>query len=275
MRSIAFALVAVACGLAVGEERMPTPAQSLVQSDRVLVIAHRGASGAAPENTLPAFQRAIEIGVDLIELDYYHTADGVPVAFHDKNLRRTTNARQVLGDDSLSISQITWEQAQQLDAGSWFSPQFKGVRLPALEQSLDLIQTGSVTLVERKAGDAETLVRLLTEKNLLDRVVVQAFDWAYLADCRRLAPSLALGALGDKAITPERIEQLKRLNVQAIGWSHKDLNAEVIAELHRHGWKVWAYTVNDEQRGKELIAAGIDGLITDYPDRIKRLLAAE
>ncbi len=270
-------LVAVAFlgRVAVGKENLTTPARSLVQSDRVLVIAHRGASGAAPENTLPAFRRALEIGVDLVELDYYHTSDHIPIVFHDKDLRRTTNARSVLGDDTHSIAQIPWEQARRLDAGAWFSPQFSGVSLPTLDESLDLIQTGSVTLVERKAGDAETIVQLLKKKDLLERVVVQSFDWEYLANCRRLAPALALGALGDKEVTTDKIARLEKLDVQAVGWSHTSLSPQNIAELHQRGWKVWAYTVNDEQRAKELIAAGLDGLITDFPERIKRTVPAQ
>lgn len=249
-----------------------TPARNLVLSDRVLVIAHRGASGTAPENTLPAFRRALEIGVDLVELDYYHSADGVPVVFHDKDLKRTTDARQVLGDDRGSIASLTLEQARRLDAGRWFAPQYAGTKVLTLDESLDIIQAQSVTLVERKQGDAATCVRLLKDKGLLDQVVVQAFDWDYLADCRRLAPSLTLGALGDKTLTPEALDRLERLGVQVVGWSHKSLSSSDIAALHERGLKVWCYTVNDEQRAAELMAAGIDGIITDFPERIKPLL---
>jgi glycerophosphoryl diester phosphodiesterase len=251
---------------------MDTPAQELVRSDRVLVIAHRGASALAPENTLPAFKKANEIGVDLVELDYYHTSDGVPVSFHDKDLKRTTNARTVLGNDALPIRQITFEQSQRLDAGAWYKPEFAGVRIPTLDESLDVIQTGSTTLIERKEGDAATCVSLLKRKGLLDRVVVQAFDWDYLADCRRLAPRLALGALGDKEITPQKLADLDQLNVPIVGWNQKYLNREAIAALRGDGRKVWTYTVDDPARARELIEAGIDGLITNVPDKIKAVV---
>jgi glycerophosphoryl diester phosphodiesterase len=250
-----------------------TPAQKLVGADRVLVIAHRGASGVAPENTLPAFRQALEFGADLVELDYYHTADGVPVVFHDKDLKRTTNAREVLGNEKLSIPRITLNQARQLDVGAWFSPQFRGTSISTLEEALDVIQPRSTTLVEHKQGDAKTCVDLLERKGLLENVVVQSFDWEFLADCRRLAPNLVLGALGDKELTPARMAELEKLNVQAVGWSHKDLTPQNIADLHDRGWKVWAYTVNEAPRAQELIAAGIDALITDFPQRIKPLLS--
>jgi glycerophosphoryl diester phosphodiesterase len=207
-----------------------------------------------------------------VELDYYHTTDGVPVLFHDKDLKRTTNARTVLGDDRGSIGDLTLSQARRLDVGAWFSPEFHDVRILMLEEALALIQPKSMTLIERKEGDAKTCIDLLRRKNLLDRVVVQAFDWDYLADCRRLAPQLALGALGDKELTSEKLEQLERLGVQAVGWNHKYLKAEDIDTLHQRGLKVWAYTVNDEPRARELIDAGINGLITDFPTRIHPLL---
>jgi glycerophosphoryl diester phosphodiesterase len=249
-----------------------TPAQELVSSDRVLVIAHRGASAVAPENTLPAFEKANQIGVDLVELDYYHTSDGVPVVFHDKDLKRTTNARAVLGNDALAIRQLTLEQSRKLDVGAWFGPQFRGVRMPTLEESLDVIQTGSMTLVERKEGDAATCIALLERKKLLDDVVVQAFDWAFLAECRRLAPNLVLGALGEKEITPQKLAELDRLDVQAVGWNYKQLTPQTIDALRGPGRKVWAYTVDDDQRARELIAAGIDAIITNDPEKIKAII---
>jgi glycerophosphoryl diester phosphodiesterase len=257
--------------VAAGEES--TPALDVVLADRVLVIAHRGASGTAPENTLPAFRRAVEMGVDLVELDYYHTSDGVPVVFHDKDLKRTTDARAVLGDDAGSIASLTLEQARRLDVGRWFGPEFAGTRILTLEEALDAIQPGSMTLIERKEGDARTCIELLRRKKLLDRVVVQAFDWDFLADCRRLAPNLALGALGDKELTADRLAKLDRLGVQAVGWSHKHLTHADIVALHNRGFRVWCYTVNEEARAAELLAAGVDGLITDFPERLKSLVA--
>jgi len=159
----------------------PTAAQALINGSKVLIIAHRGNSSVAPENTLPAFQAALDAKADLIELDYYHAADGVPVVIHDEILDRTTDAEDVFGQPKLLVGGFSSAELKKLDAGSWFDEKFAKVRIPTLVESLDLIQSGSVTLVERKQGDAETIVRLLKGKNLLDKVVVQAFDWEYVA----------------------------------------------------------------------------------------------
>lgn len=247
------------------DEGKPSKAAELVNAKRVLVIAHRGASAVAPENTIPAFEAALKTKCDLIELDYYHSADKVPIVFHDKTLDRTTNAIQSLGKEKIAIGSLPAQELQQLDAGKWFKPEFAGAKIPTLIESLDVIQNGGVTLIERKGGDAATLVKLLDEKKLRGEVVVQAFDWKYIADCRRLAPDLVLGCLGSKELTGTQVAEMKKAGANAVGWSHKDLNAENIKLVHDAGLRCWAYTVNDTQRAKELIAAGLDGIITDNP----------
>lgn len=250
-----------------------SPAAELVAAKRVLVIAHRGASKHAPENTLPAFAAALKTKCDLIELDYYHSADKVPVVFHDKDLDRTTNAATVLGKTKLELDEVSLADLQKLDAGKWFKPQFTGAKVPTLVESLDLIQAGGMTLIERKAGDAETIVKLLDEKKLRGNVVVQAFDWKYIAACHKIAPDLVLGCLGSKELSAKQIAAAKQAGAAAIGWKEADLTAENIAAVHAAGLKCWAYTVNDRRRGKQLIDAGIDGLITDDPAYMQGLLA--
>lgn len=248
-------------------------AAALVAAKRVLIIAHRGASAHAPENTLPAFEAALKTKCDLVELDYYHSADKVPVVFHDKDLDRTTNAQMVLGKTKLEIDEVTLADLQRLDAGRWFKKGgFEGTKLPTLDESLNVIQAGKMTLIERKAGDAATLVKLLDEKKLRGEVVVQAFDWKYIADCHRLAPDLVLGCLGSKELTAQKIAEAKAAGAAAIGWGEKDLTKEGIAAVHAAGMKCWAYTVNDRRRGKQLIEEGIDGLITDDPAYMHGLL---
>ncbi|KKK67784.1 hypothetical protein LCGC14_2950600, partial [marine sediment metagenome] len=107
-----------------------TPAQNRVASERVLVIAHRGDSKVAPENTLPAFASAVKVGSDLVELDYYHWSDGVPVVFHDRELDRTTNARRVWGGSEIKLDTKTLFDLRRLDAGSWFGANFAGTPIP-------------------------------------------------------------------------------------------------------------------------------------------------
>jgi len=249
----------------------PTPAQKLIASPHVLVIAHRGNSSVAPENTLPAFQSALDVKADLVELDYYHSADGVPVVIHDEILDRTTNAEEVLGKPKLLIGGLPLVELRKLDTGSWFDEKFAGAKLPLLSEALDLIQTRSVTLIERKAGDARTLIRLLEEKKLLDNVVVQSFDWAFVAECRKLAPQLALGTLSGKPANPEQIKAAAATGADIIVWDHQKISAGEIAQIHKLGKKAWAYTIDDPQRAKQLLSAGIDGIITNRPAEMLKL----
>jgi glycerophosphoryl diester phosphodiesterase len=264
---VSFALLAaVTSSSLIADE--PTPSQKLVRSSRLLITAHRGNSSVAPENTLPAFQAALDAKSDLIELDYYHANDGVPVVIHDRILDRTTNAEDVLGKPKLLVTDFSSEELRKLDAGTWFEDKFAGAKLPTLAESLDLIQRGSVTLIERKGGDAATLVRLLEEKKLLDDVVVQAFDWQFVADCRKLAPRLALCTLSGKPANLDQLQAAAATGADVIVWDHEKIGREQIAQIHQLGKKAWVYTVDDPARAKQLIAAGIDGIITNKPAEI-------
>lgn len=240
----------------------------------VLVIAHRGDSHVAPENTLPAFMSAVKAGADLVELDYFHSSDGVPVVFHDDDLDRTSNACQLWGGSKIKLASKTLAELQRLDAGSWFDTKFAGTRIPTLVESLDAIQADSMTLIERKEGDPATCVKLLHNKKILDNVVVQAFDWEFLAGCHRLAPGLVLGALGGKELTSERLDEIAKTGATVVGWQDKHINAAEIDAIHARGWKAWVWTVDDPERVEQLVRAGIDGIITNSPAGIRKVVEA-
>src|SRR5207248_2801159 len=114
----------------------PTPAQQLIASPRLLVIAHRGNSSVAPENTLPAFQSALDAKADLVELDYFQSADGVPVVIHDQILDRTTNAEEVFGQPKLLVGGLPLVDLRRLDVGEWFDEKFAGTKLATLAEAL-------------------------------------------------------------------------------------------------------------------------------------------
>jgi glycerophosphoryl diester phosphodiesterase len=249
----------------------PTPAQKLVLADRALIIAHRGNSCDFPENTLPAFQSAIDVKADLVELDYHHSADGVPVVIHDEMLDRTTDSREVLGGVELLIGKTKLHDLLRLDAGAWFDDKFTKTRLPTLTQSLDLIQAGSTTLIERKAGDAKTLVKLLEEKKLTEQVVVQSFDWEFVAECRRLSPHLALATLSGKPASDEQIRAAAATGADLIVWNHEKIGRPQINLIHSLGKRAWVYTVDDPKRAGDFLAAGIDGIITNRPAEMRSL----
>ena len=251
----------------------PTPAQKLVASPGPLIIAHRGNSSVAPENTLPAFAKALEAKADLVELDYHHSSDGVPVVIHDDNLDRTTDGQVRLGKDKVLVATLSAAELAKLDAGAWFDEKFQGTRLPTLLESLAAIQPGSTTLIERKAGDAATLVKLLEKENLTERVVVQAFDWQFVRECRQLSPTLVLGALCGKEASEKQIRAAADTGADVIVWNHEKLRAPQIELIHSLGKKAWVYTIDDRERAAQFMAAGIDGVITNRPAEMIRLRA--
>lgn len=274
MRRYLFCLSMIVSTTSFADPTLPkTPAGKLVGQDRILIIAHRGDSKVAPENTLPAFESAVKAGSDLVELDYVHTADGVPIVIHDDILDRTTDADQKWSAKKIRVDSKKLAELETLDAGSWFSPKFAGTKLPTLEQSLDAIQKGSVTLIERKEGDAKTCVDLLERKELVQDVVVQAFDWKYLKDCRALRKDLVLGALGSGKLTPERLDEIVASGANAVGWQFLVLRKEQIDMIHERGLKAWAWTVDEPKAVEQLVEWGIDGIITNKPAEVKDLVS--
>ena len=258
-------LAALVSPLLAADSAALVKATERVEAPGILIVAHRGDSKVAPENTLPAFASAVAAGSDLVELDYLHSSDGVLVVFHDQDLDRTTNARALWGGRRIPLASKTLAQLRVLDAGAWFDAQFAGTRIPTLGEALDTIQAGSITLIERKAGDPATCVELIKRKDLLDRVVVQSFDWEYLEGCHKLAGSLAIAALGRKECTPEKLDKIAKTGACVVAWQDKHTNAGTIAAIHARGYKAWVWTVDDPARVAELVKAKIDGIITNRP----------
>lgn len=252
-----------------------TPAHRLLASPRPLIIAHRGYSLIAPENTLAAFDHALRAGADLIELDYHHSQDGHPIVIHDATLDRTTNFENRDPKTKVPVASRTAAELAHLEAGLWFQPPHPGLHLPTLETAIARIQTGSITLIERKAGDALTLSRLLHHHHLVNQVVVQAFDWTFLGELRQLLPDQILGALGppghhdgrrltdsEKELNSDWLNRIQALGAQIVVWNAQ-VSPQAIADAHRRGLKVWTYTINDPKLAQRLLKSGVDGLITD------------
>jgi len=263
------------------------PALDLLHRGRPLIIAHRGYSSAAPENTLPSFRLALMAGADLVELDTHHSRDGVVVVLHDYTLDRTTDATNRWGGAKIPVASKTLAELKTLDAGQWFAPGYAGTRLPTLAEALDLIQGGGgVTLLERKEGDAATLSALLADKKLINRLVVQSFDWQFLSQFHALHPDQVLGALGvpsrladgskptatDKSLNAQWLDALSPTGAKIAVWN-KDVSAEAVALAHKRGLKVWVYTIDDPKLANDLLDMGVDGLITNNPGLLWKTLA--
>lgn len=254
----------------------------IIQTGRPLIIAHRGCSLLAPENTIPAFELALACQSDLIELDVRQSKDGEWLVLHDAELDRTTDACRAWRRRRNKANAHTATEVLGLDAGRWFAPKYAGTKVPLLSEALEVIGRGSVPLLERKAGSAMALAEWLRKRELLSKVILQSFDWEFLREIHTWAPELVLGALGPAHRLPGRKKPLgisRRLNkawlnqaaqtgATVIVWSRK-LSKRAVHLAHERGLKVWVYTVNDTRLARRLLRAGVDGLITNNPPLLR------
>lgn len=263
------------------------PALKLLNAGRPLVIGHRGYPQFAPENTIPSFQLALAAGADMVELDYHHSKDGSLVVLHDFELDRTTDATQRLAQTHIQITNKTAAEIQSFDAGKWFDPKYAGTKAPLLSEALDAIQGGGgVTLIERKAGDAPACVKLLKQRDLINKVVVQSFYWDYLKAFHELEPQQVLGALGPpatlvdgtkpqgipKQLSVAWLDKLPQTGAKAVVWNQQ-VTREAVQEAHRRGLRVWVYTINEPELANKLLDMGVDGIITNNTSLIWKTVA--
>ncbi|MFF0174288.1 glycerophosphodiester phosphodiesterase family protein [Micromonospora profundi] len=228
------------------------------------VIAHRGASAAAPENTLVAQEIARRGGADWIENDVQPSRDGIPFVLHDGTVDRTT-------DGTGSIRNLTAAQLKALDAGSWFGPHYVGVRVPTLaEQLADLRTRGGNLLLEIKGrhtrDEVATIVKVIRDEQMAGRVFVQSFEVDALRYTRELAPELPLGLLRSN-LDADPVAISKELHLTAYNPDGNALLArpEIVAPLHAAGVAVMAWTIDSAGLWQRLERIGVDGVITNRP----------
>ncbi len=243
----------------------------------VFNIAHRGASGHAPEHTLPAYQQAVEMQTDYIEIDLQQTTDGSFVAFHDEELSRTTSGQGKLKD-------ITIDDLKALDAGSWFNQlypekfnqDYKDLQVPLLEEIIQCLHPDVsfyIEIKETKEGAMDQLLALLNKYELIEsnRVVLQSFDEDVLKKMHELEPAIPLVQL----IHQDRLSSIDYQQVYeyaiGAGVAHSLLNQQRVKQIRQAGLLVYAYTVNKEEDMKRLMEWGVKGLFTDYPDRLEHV----
>jgi len=235
-----------------------------------LVIAHRGTSSEAPENTLAAFRLALAQGCDAIELDIHLSADGRVIVCHDATIDRTTNG-------SGAIAEMTAAQLQQYDAGSWFGESFASERLPLLDEVLDLVPASvgiNIEIKSYKHPEAErTLVALLEARNRLDSVFFSSFGHECLLRLKRWSPASKIGLLYEKD-EKDYPGYFKRNQTDGYSLhpSHEIVDASYVEAAKRQGLKVYPWTIDDPQRMRELIRAGVSGIITNRPKLLRELL---
>jgi len=233
------------------------------------VIAHRGASGHAPENTMAAFRRAVEMGAGFIETDLHLTRDARLVAIHDPTLERTTNGTG-------PVKQYTLAQLQELDAGAWFAPQFAGQRIPSLDEILAFAREADIVFYLEVKADAawgveHALVNELRRAGEAARTAILSFHTNALDTVHRMDPTLIAGHLFED-VPPDAVERTARVGARQIAPRSDGVTPELVARAHQEGLQVVTWTVDDPERMRALAEMGVDGIMTNYPDRLRSVL---
>ncbi len=251
----------------------------------VFVIGHRGASSSAPENTIPSFREAIELRVDFIEFDVHRSKDGVLVVIHDSTLDRTTDMRG-------PVSQFTLQQLKKMDAGSWFSPRFRGVQIPTVEEVLDLAKGKVSVAPEIKASAIEKdLTNAIIGKDMIySSMILIGRNYEAASRIKSLEPRIPIqadiipvselmarkgrsanerGNLGPKereGLLNESLDPLSRNPINIASIHKTDLAWEGIVDVcHRRGVLANAWPVNDREGMIKCLDSGIDFMTTDNP----------
>jgi glycerophosphoryl diester phosphodiesterase len=236
------------------------------------VAGHRGDRAAAPENTLPAMQSALDSPLDFVETDLQLTLDGVPVLFHDESVERTTNGSGLLTDHTL-------ESVRALDAGSWYSPEFAGTVVPTFEEFLGIFSNSEKkALVELKgfwsADEVAIVTDLIYSFRVHDRVTLASFNFNTLRNIESTAPAIPRVIIR-RMLPADPVRLAQFYGAIAILTSPGSLveNPDAVNQMHAAGLGLLLYTLNNEEKWSDAIGWGVDGIITDKPSTLDKWLA--
>jgi len=230
------------------------------------IVAHRGASEHAPENTLAAISKAAELGARAVEIDVTVSADGIPVLMHDDVLNRCTD-----GTGPVILKTLT--ELQELDAGSWFSPEFAGERIPTLQQALDLAADCGLTVnLELKptlgweGPTVQAVVEMLRNFGRSDlALLVSSFNGLALERFAAQMPGVDLGWLTE-AVPQDWRDHMMRFGSVSLHCYEPFVTPQLVRDVHADGYRLHVYTVNEPAKAKQLFSWGVDAVFTDRPD---------
>jgi glycerophosphoryl diester phosphodiesterase len=236
---------------------------------RALCSGHRGAKGHAPENTFASFNRALELGADVIEMDVHLSQDGTLVVIHDHTVDRTTNGKGYVKD-------MTVAELQALDAGAWYDPKYAGERIPTLAEVLDWAHDRIPLAIEIKNGPiyypgiADKLVRALREHDMIRQAMLISFDHFVLREAKMIAPEVVTGILYVAAlIDPVGAARMAGANAVHPNWAL--VTPYLVETAHAAKLAVSPWVPNDLTTLRILDQMGVDSIGTDYPDLFKQL----
>ena len=236
-----------------------------------VVIAHRGASAYAPENTLAAFEKAAALGSRVIEFDVMINSSGDPFIFHDEKISRTTNGTGL-------FTQLSSNDVENLDAGRWFSKRYAGEKIPSLKEALlwlvDNDLQANIELKPTANNLEQTTLAVVTDLNRfwpMDRPLplISSFEWEALALCRSIFPELPLGMLMHEW-NDQWLQRAKDLQCSSVNVNRRILTQARVEAIRDAGFAVSAYTVNSYRLANKLFSWGVNAVFSDYPDLLTR-----
>ena len=252
------------------------PQSPLDNGDGFWVIAHRGVSGSYPENTLSAFQAAIDIRAEMVELDISTSKDGIPVTVHDRTVDRTTDFE---GD----VQSFSLEELKRMEVGAWFSEEFRGEEFPTLKNSLELMKDKIAVNIEIKTeavsdetegGVVDKALQVVKDLDMTSSVIFSSFDYRVMEQLNVLDHKMAKALLYEASQSAELLpsELVQKYKVDIFNCSYKQLSKEWINDLQKHKIPYFVYTVNEPELMRELIEKGVSGIFTDFPKELIRIV---
>ncbi|WP_333646867.1 glycerophosphodiester phosphodiesterase [Candidatus Binatus sp.] len=232
----------------------------------MLNIAHRGASGNFPENTVCAFRAAIDAGAEMCELDVQLSRDGAIVVIHDETVERTTDGKG-------EVAELTLEELKRLDAGAKFKGgAVKGERIPTLDEVFSATSGKCGLNIELKAGGLEHQVaQIMQARNALADSIVSSFDWEYLKNIQQLHFNIRVGLLAEEKPVDLMMNAVA-MRAHSINPRWDMVTSDLCKAAHERGLKVYTWTVDADARMRALIACGVDGIMTNYSERLRKVV---
>lgn len=232
---------------------------------RTVIIGHRGAMGHSPENTLASFQKGLDLGADVVELDIHLSRDGVPVVMHDERVNRTTDGTGLVAD-------MTLAELKGLDAGRWFGREFEGEKIPTLKEVFDWA-AGNVELVieikghpKPQEGIEQKMLDLIRDYELVEKTMVISFYHPVVRAVKDLEPKLATGILYGGYLA-DTVGTARAAGADSVRPNAGQWTPELVREVHEAGLVASTWTVNEVDQYDELVRMGLDSIGTNYPDR--------
>jgi glycerophosphoryl diester phosphodiesterase len=238
---------------------------------RTLNIAHRGFSGYYPENTMLAFRKAVEVGCDGIETDLHMTKDGVIVICHDEKIDRTT-------DGTGFIANYTYEELYKFDAGIKYGEQFKGERIPSIDEFLNYVKDKNLLINFELKNNIilyeeleKKVIQKVHEFKMEKNIILSSFNHYSMVRVKEIDSSIKTGLLYEATLY--KVDEYgEMVGVDALHPFYPAvMDNKIVEDIKKKGFMINAYTVNEEEDMKRLIELGIDGIITNYPDRLKKI----